>query len=200
MTSSVRMLALAAVLAGTFATGAQAQARSNTAGFNLGVFLNGTALDVEDADEIESGAGGSVHLGYGFNQSIQIFTRIGAASIEPEGGADSYTVAHVDLGARYTFGSEMSALRPFVLAAVTGRAASFDLGDDDTIDLRGPALTAGVGLGYFVSPSLAIEGGFSFSFGEFNEGRLNDDDWEDLEDEAIKANSTRFDLGLSWYP
>jgi opacity protein-like surface antigen len=206
MTSTVRTLVLAATLAGTFSTTAAAQMddpiqRSNTAGFNLGLFLNGSAAQVEDADETDSGAGLSLHAGYGFTPNVGVFARLSAAAIQAEGFEDDqYALAHFDLGLRYSFGSTASPVRPYLSGAVSGRAASFDLGSEGMLDVRGSGFTAGGGLEYFVQPNLAIEGGLSFSFGEFNEGRLDGSEWVDLDDEALDMNTTRFDLGVSWHP
>jgi hypothetical protein len=200
MTIAIRALALAAVLAGTLSTPALAQ-QSNTAGLNLGLFLNGTAAQVEDSDENDTGGGVSLHLGYGFSQSFQLFARAAASAIESEGFADDqFALAHFDVGGRFSFGSTATAVRPYVQAAFSGRAASFDLGSEGTLDVRGSGLSAGGGLEYFLSPSLAIEGGLSFTFGEFNEGRLDDGDWVDLEETAFEMNTTRFDVGISWHP
>lgn len=200
MTIAIRALALAAVVAGTLSTPAVAQ-QSNTAGLNLGLFLNGTAAQVEDSDENDTGGGLSLHLGYGFSQSFQLFARASASAIESEGFEDDqFALAHFDVGGRFSFGSTAIALRPYVQAAFSGRAASFDLGSEGQLDVRGSGLSAGGGLEYFVSPSLAIEGGLSFTFGEFNEGRLDEGEWLDLDDAAFEMNTTRVDLGISWHP
>lgn len=200
MTIAIRALAVAAVLAGTLSTPALAQ-RSNTAGVNLGLFLNGTAAEVEDGDEIDSGGGITLHLGYGFSQSFQLFARATASNIESEGFEDDqYALAHFDVGGRFSFGNTGSALRPFVQGAFSGRAASFDLGADGTLDVRGSGLSAGGGLEYFVTEALAIEAGLAWTFGEFTEGRVDDGDWEGLEDFSFEMNTTRFDLGVSWHP
>lgn len=208
MKNTVRTLTLATLLAGAAAAPLAAQtdpdflpARSKTAGFHLGVFLNGSAAQVEDADEADSGGGLSLHLGYGVNDNFSLFARASGAAIQAEGFAeDQYTLAHVDLGGRYSFGTTAAALRPFLQAAFSGRAASFDLGSEGMLDVRGSGFTGGGGLEYFVNPNLAIEGGLLFSFGEFNEGRLDGSEWVDLEDASLDMNTTRFDLGISWHP
>lgn len=199
MTNTVRTLALAIVLAGTVTAPALAQ-RSNTDGLHLGIFLSGAAAEVEDTDETDSGAGISLHLGYGFSEAISLFARANAAAIQSEGFADDqYTLAHFDLGARYSIGSSAAALRPFVQGAFSGRAASFEL-DGETLDVRGSGFTAGGGLEYFVNPTIAIEAGLAFTFGKFNEGRLDGGDWVELDDAEFSMNTTRLDLGVSFHP
>lgn len=206
MTNIVRAFALAAVLAGGLTTAAAAQVvdvepepRSNAEGFHLGLFLNGSAITVEDSEEVESGPGGGLHLGYGFNRNLSVFLRANLAAIEPAGGGDSFDLTHADLGLRYSFGGPGSVLRPFVLGAVSGRAVSISTGAGP-LEGRGPGFTAGGGLEYFLSRSVALEAGLSLSFGSFNEGRLDGGEWVDLESESFDATSSRFDLGFSWHP
>lgn len=206
MTNPVRALVLAAALAGTMTTTAAAQLdgpapASNTQGLNLGVFLNASAAQVEDADEADRGGGLSLHLGYGLNPNIALFSRLGVAAIQSEGlEDDQFALAHFDLGLRYSFGTEAAPLRPFLQGAYSGRAASFDLGPDGMLDVRGSGFTGGGGLEYFFQPNLAFEGGLLFSFGEFDEGRLDGSDWVELDDASIDMQTIRLDLGLSWHP
>lgn len=201
MTTPLRTLALASALVFGLSASAAAQqveapaVRSNTAGFNLGIFLAGASIQVDGSDETEAGRGGSLHVGYGFNQLVSVFARANAASIASQGGGANYGMAHVDLGARLSFGSQSAALRPFVQGAVNGRAVA-----DGDLEARGSGLTAGLGVEYFVNPALAVETGFSFSFGDFSEGRLGDGEWLDFGNEAFGATSARFDLGISWHP
>ena len=191
------------VLSTLFATAVHAQvaapeARSDVGGIVLAAALNGAAIDAEESDEVESGGGLSLRLGYGISENIVLYAELQGANVESADIDDTYTLTHVDLGGRYHFGGAASALRPFVGAAVTGRGASFDLGDE-TLDIRGPALTLGGGLEYFLSRTVALEAGLKFSFGEFNEGRIGDGDWEDL-DEEVSATTSRLNLGIAWHP
>lgn len=207
MKNIVRAFVLAAGMAGTAAAPAAAQfddepaARSNTQGFNLGLFLSSAAAIVEDSDEADAGRGLSLQAGYGFNDNVSVFTRLSAALIESEGFVDDqYALAHFDLGLRYSFAGTGSAIRPFVQGAFSGRGASFDLGDEGQLDTRGNGFTGGVGLEYFFSPVLALEGGFSYTVGELNQGRLDGGEWTDLDDASIDLSSGRLDLGISWHP
>lgn len=211
MKLTVRMLAVAATLTGTLSTTAAAQfdagqvnavdaPRSTTTGFNLGLFLSGAAIQAEESSEIESGAGGSLHLGYGINPNVSFFMRINGAVIQTPGSESEYALAHVDLGARYSFRGSAAALRPFVQGAVNGRGLSADAGSQGTVQARGPGFSAGVGLEYFFGPNVALETGLSWSVGKFNQGRLDDGDWVDFHDDSFSATSSRFDIGVSFHP
>jgi opacity protein-like surface antigen len=172
---------------------------SKTSGITLGVYLNGSSVKAEDQNESESGGGLSVRLGYGFSENLQLYAAGTGANIEYADADDTYGMGHFDLGARYMFGSGLNSARPYLNAAFSGRAASFDFGTE-TADLRGTGFTVGGGLEYFVNPSLAFEGGLDLTFGEFSEGRVGSGSWQDLGAESFRATSGRFNLGLAWHP
>jgi hypothetical protein len=202
MNNVIRTLAMAAALAGSLATASAAQTevpapepRSKTQGFNLGAFLNGSALAVDGSDETESGGGVGLHLGYGFTQNLSAFTRLNVASVDPSNDAEEYGLGHFDLGLRFSFGGTASALRPFLQGAVNGRAIVFD----DESGARGGGFTGGGGLEYFINRKLALEAGLFLSFGKFTEA-TDGEDWFELEDGGVKATSSRFDIGVSWHP
>ena len=50
---------------------------------------------------------------------------------------------------------------------------------------------------YFVSPSVALDGGASLSFGKFDQAEVDGEE-EDLDLDA--STSTRIRVGLNWYP
>jgi hypothetical protein len=204
MKNTLRTLALATALGGALSTSAAAQIdvtapRSNTAGFNLGAFVNAAGIQVEDSDA-ENGVGLGLHLGYGFSQNVSIFARVNVTSIGSDELADNYNLAHVDLGARYSFGQPSATLRPYLAGALSGHAVSFDLGSSGTLDARGPGLTASGGLEYFLSRTVALEAGLSVSVGKFNEGRIGDSGWVDLDEDELNTTTSRLDIGVSWHP
>lgn len=174
-------------------------ARSKTTGIVLGAYLNGTALSAEGED-VESGGGLSIRLGYGLNDRFELFTELHAASIRYANVDDTYGLAHFDLGARLNLGQTTVAWRPYLDAALTGRAASFSAGGGSTLDLRGSGLSLGGGVHYFFNPKLALDAGLRLTFGSFSEGRLGNSGWVDLQDGSISGTSSRVNLGLAWRP
>jgi hypothetical protein len=169
--------------------------RSRTAGFHLGLSLNGSALRVEDVGETEAGPGIGAHVGYGFTPSTAVFARVDLASMKS--GDLGFSLAHADVGLRFWFGDSSSALRPFLQAGVGGRSVSFD---DVDLATRGITLTGGGGLEYFVSQDLSIEGGLLLSWGEFSQGRAGDSGWVDLKSAGFLGTSARASVGFSWHP
>lgn len=175
-------------------------ARSNTSGLFLNLHLNGTAASYENDGEesdTENGGGFGGAIGYGFGPLFGAFLRVDAASISGEED-EEYTAAHVDLGARASFGGKTQALIPYVEGAITGRALVLDfLGEDVTYS--GPAFSLGGGLQYFFSSALALDAALVFSFGEYTDVSY-DDESVSLEDEAFSSTTTRLNIGVSWYP
>ncbi|HEU0054576.1 MAG TPA: outer membrane beta-barrel protein, partial [Longimicrobium sp.] len=193
MRNRVLSLALAAALVPVFAVNAAAQEIvgelppvSKTRGFSLGAFLNASGVQVEDSDA-ENGIGAGVQVGYGFGQHVTVFFRVTGTSVDSPGNAedDNYTLGHADLGARYSFGTFSSKLRPFLGGAFSGRALSFNLIEGGTLETRGPAFTGSGGLEYFLSRNFALEAALSIAYGEFNEGRYENSGWVDLEGDAL---------------
>lgn len=198
MRNTVRTLALAAVLAGAFSTSAAAQqpARSNTTGLALGVFLDGSAIEMEINDGTDIGRGGGLHLGYGVHPNASVFMRVTAAVADPADEIDEpYALAHFDVGARISFGSRAAALRPFVQGAISGLGYAEDQGTDGLVEARGSGFSAAAGLEYFINRDVAVETGFGYSRGDCTEMRRDGGEWVDFQDQAFDASSIRFDLG-----
>lgn len=183
----------AALVAAVVAVPAAAQQQYKTAGFQLGAALNGTGLQVEDADEAESGGGLSLRLGYGFTPRVSVFAQGTGATMED----GDYSLGHFDLGVRYLFST--ARLRPFVQGAVGGRAAQMELGGTD-VELGGAALTLGGGLEYAFGRTAGLDVGLDYSFGKFDQARVDGGAWEDMGSESFSATSARFNVGVVWRP
>ena len=170
-------------------------ARSSTRGLNLGVHLNGSALEYEEWQGTESGGGGGVRLGYGFNDLFTMYTQVDYANMISADGTEDYNLTQFDLGGRFSFRSRSKALRPYVDVAVSGRAARTDyLGSPLT--MSGSAFTLGGGLQYYFARHAAIDAGIKGSGGAFN--RITYEGTTETF-EGGNATSSRFNLGLSFY-
>jgi hypothetical protein len=83
----------------------------NTKGFFAGAAINGSSIQVDDADfgdsDRENGPGLTLHLGYNFTKNLGIFLSGTAATLsfdsEQVGERDDVTLAHGDLGVRGSF-------------------------------------------------------------------------------------------------
>lgn len=198
MKRSMFAAAAAAVLvAGSaFAQSMRTPTLYDTRGFTLGFQLNGNALTNDPSDVVkESGAGGGLSLGYGVSDRATLFLR----------GNVAYEMAQADLGMRYRLGSPGSALRPYAEVAVsrvgtmTGGAAFAEPGDNFVGRLRvsGPAITAGAGVEYFFTRSLALDAGVSYSRGRFTHGSLGG---HDVKIDRENFSTRRLNIGFTWRP
>ena len=190
-------LAAAPVAAQQEATDAESTARSHTAGLVLNLHLQGGSLSTEGGSN--SGGGAGAMIGYGVSPKVLIFLQVDAAEVDLDADQDlqgSYGLVHSDLGVRYTFANPDRAFVPYLAGAFTGLFAGAEvLGLD--VSVRGGGIRLGGGFGYYFVRQLALDVGLSFNFGSFTSVKVEDLE-RDLDD--TKANTTRFEVGLSWYP
>lgn len=167
----------------------------DTGGLVLGAALNGVAVQTEDEEELESGGGLTLQGGYGFGP-LTVFLRLGGDAVTGASGGGDYSLAHVDLGGRYHLGGT-SRWQPFLEAAYSGRAVTFDAID---LDARGAGITLGGGLFYFIAPAFSLGATLDYTFGDFEEARVSEGEWVDLGSDAFSVTTTRVDLGVNWHP
>src|SRR5688572_23218136 len=98
-------LALLAALASSSSLDAQ---ESTTRGFNLGLHISGQSITPEDGDRADAGGGG-LHVGYGFNRTVQLFLQLDAGEFDVDTAAveGTWTMFHGDLGARFHFANSL---------------------------------------------------------------------------------------------
>jgi hypothetical protein len=201
-TLAFRAALLAAFAAGTAVSPAAAQ-RSTTRGFTVGAHLQGASLQVED-DDPAGGGGAGLRVGYGFNRNFAGYIEADGIAFDvdnPDFGGE-WSMAHVDLGLRYSFANSLRRWIPFIEGAIGARAvrldnATVDSAAVDELNFSGGALSIGGGLGFFVSEKLAIETLVKFSGGTFEQIDVGNVSVNDLD---IEASSFRFKIGLAWWP
>lgn len=170
-------------------------ARSSTRGLNLGVHLTGSALEYEEWQGTESGGGGGVRLGYGFNDLFTMYAQVDYTNMISADGTEDYDLGQLDLGGRFSFRARSKTLRPYLDVAVSGRAMQTEyLGSPLT--MSGSAFTLGGGLQYYFARHAAIDMGIKGSGGKFN--RITYEGTTETF-EGGNASSSRFTLGLSFY-
>jgi hypothetical protein len=187
---------------------AQAQAtaqESTTRGFNVGLHMSGQGLNVENDDENRGAGGAGLVVGYGFNRIIEAFLQIDGAQFDVENAAveGDWTMAHLDLGARFHFANSLRSWVPYLLAAFSGRAVSVKDGrlnqttQAEEITFSGGAFTLGGGIMFYFNESWAADLQLLGSGGRFTEVRADD---VTFGNQDIDASSGRFNLGVSWWP
>jgi hypothetical protein len=178
--------------------------KSTTRGLNLGFHLQAASLSVQDQDH-EGGGGAGFRIGYGVNRIITLYFEADGISVDSE-NADAFqgkwTLAHADVGARFHFANTLRSWVPYLEVAVGGRAAKVKdvLSNGQTvgdIDFNGGSFSFGGGIYVYFKQTLALDVGLKFSDGEFNEVDIGAISVNNLD---IDATSTRFKIGIVWWP
>lgn len=113
----------------------------------------------------------------------------------------SYGLGHGDLGIRYSFANGSKPFIPYLTGAFSGLFAGADIqtsafGSTD-VSLRGGGLKLGGGFGYYFVPQLALDLNLTFTLGQFSDLTIEN---VTIDFENTKANTSRLEMGLSWYP
>lgn len=194
---TVLVAGLTSVLGARAASG-QASTKSHTNGFFLGVGLEGASQTVEGED-MESGGGLGLNLGYGFNKTFALYANLGGASISSHDIGD-YALAHVDLGARVSFRSGPNQVVPYLIGAVTGRAAKIDFvglsGHSNSANVSGAGFTLGVGLNVFFNRTLALDLNYLYTGGNYDQVKVDNVTISGLD---LSAKTGRLHAGVTWF-
>jgi hypothetical protein len=202
---AVAGLLCAAVSPEALAQGAASKVSGvNTKGFYAGAALNGSSIQMDDADfgdsDRDNGGGLTLHLGYNFTKMFGVFLSGTAASLkiddEESGEEEDVTLGQGDIGGRVSFVGS-SALVPYIEVAFTGLNAKFDFEGED-VELRGSGATGAIGLNWFFNPSVALDVNARYTKGEFNTIKVGGTSITN--DDGIGVNTGRLNVGIAWYP
>lgn len=172
--------------------------KSRATGFFIGAGFEGTGIKSTDQGApTESGPGGALLVGYGLNNTWSLFVQGSGANINENGGG-TYTLGHLDLGARMHFRAGTSAVVPFLQFGVSGRSASMtDPSTGLTSTGTGGGVFAGAGLNLHMTPALALSGAATWAYGSFSNFTV---DGSQVNAGSVDATSARLHLGLVWFP
>ena len=181
---------------------AQTSHSSKTEKLFLNAHINADYLNVEDADPV-GGSGFGIKAGYGFSPLFTLYIGIDGARMnasdfpgDDNDEAEQFDLGFAELGAQFNFRSGKSAAIPYANIALTGQGVLFDFANNNDVTFSGGGLTAGGGIKYFVSKTLALDLGLSFTFGNFGEVEYRDQTF-DIDQNSF---SSRLDFGVSWFP
>lgn len=174
----------------------------NTKGLFVNAHASGTGMRVAD-DEDDGGIGYGAAIGYGINKITTIYVQGHISNMSVEDAStleqirgDTYRLAHLDLGVRFT-GEVSQRGAVYGGGAVGGIAGSYDAQavSSDAI-LQGLVATGELGFMYFLAPRVALDLGINLSAGQYSnlnvEGRT--------ESVELDTLSVRLNGGLSVYP
>jgi opacity protein-like surface antigen len=196
---------VAAVLAFLLALPAGVLAQSSTTrGLSLGFHLSAASLTVEGQDRNDA-AGGGISVGYGVNRNIMLFAQLDGAQFENQVSQDvqgDWRLGHVDLGVRYHFANALRRWVPYAQASFGYRAVTVV---DPTVDgvrrneveLSGGGFSLGGGLAYYLSEAFSLDAQLLWTGGEFTTLRVDNISATGFD---VDATSSRFNLGVSWWP
>ena len=193
-----------ALVTSFLAVGSASAQKSTTRGFTLGAHLQGASLTVESGEQ-NTGGGGGLRVGYGFNRIVTLYFQADGGQIEVEDSnalTGTWTLAHADLGARFHLANSLRRWVPYLDAAVTARAVSVadavvEQQAADDVSFSGGAFTAGGGLMVYLKETLALDLELKWTTGEFSQIDVGNLSVSGLD---IDAQSTRFNVGLAWWP
>lgn len=197
-----RLVVTAAGLALVCAVGiapASAQAvKSHSSGFFVGLGLegNGIVTNPSGSSSInESGSGAGVELGYGFSPRWALYGDASGANINADGGG-TYTLTHVDVGARVHFRTGPNVVVPFLQFGLAGRDERQDV-DGHTVSANGAGVSFGGGLNAHFNPAFAFTGSVTWVVGNFSNYRVDN---VSFDGSSVNATSARLHLGVVWFP
>ena len=177
---------------------------STTRGFNVGAHVSGQSLTPEAGDRSNAGGFGII-LGYGFNRSFELFLQFDGGQFDVANAAveGDWSMVHGDLGVRYHFANSLRSWVPYLQAALTGRGVNVTNGalnqvtQSEDITLSGSAITLGGGILFFFNETLAADLQLALSGGRFTDVEVGTVTYNNAE---VDAQSTRFNIGVSWWP
>jgi Outer membrane protein beta-barrel domain len=179
--------------------------RSNTEGLTVNVggsYCRWSSSYFNQLDEREpNGLGGSLHLGYGIDQRLEVFARYERHSFQRnlKDDWDTYRLSTVGVGGRWNFGGTLQALRPYAELGVAFQSLKIDPvllnGNLFTYKLSGPAVQLGLGAHYFVLPDFALNLHVGGTIGKFSSFLANDAGLEDRPD----VKTLRVGVGVCYF-
>lgn len=178
---------------------APSQDRAWTAptGLSLGLFSNNVMLIHTGDTETAWGGGIGLSVGYGFSERFSLHLTSHGSWMLPDTD-DSYALTHVDVEGRYAFRSTGSRWAPSIAAGITARTGQFDVpvAQGSRREARTSAgATVGGGIGFQLSPSVTLDGGLRYTFGNFNRSGC-----PSTAGERECATSVRSSVGVIWHP
>jgi tetratricopeptide (TPR) repeat protein len=146
--------------------------------------LRGQGTSYSDDGGSLSGGGAEVSLGYGLSPTLAVLLKLGGSSL-----GDGVSVGNAGLGGRFHLGGGQRRLVPFLGAGAVFQTATVESGGLSA-DFSGPGGEVEAGLLYFLSPSLALDGGVSALFSSLENNAVG----------SFSATTVNVGFGVSWRP
>ena len=155
--------------------------------------------------DTHSGLGAGVEVGYRVTPRLLAYAGVDIAKqgINEFGLDGDFGLTHIEAGARLSFPITGSKLMPYVggwvgRRSLTTTATDLETGFSSNLSLSGLGAGASGGVQYFVSPSLALDGGVSLGIGKM--GNVKQDGQKEDWGTPNNTTTTRIRFGANWYP
>jgi len=209
----MQRILLAVVATVAFAVTAHAQQSQHPVMPSSRWVLNGhstAALGTSVGDDFGSldtqgGLGAGVEVGYRVTPRLLAYAGLDIAKqgIDEAGLDGDFGLTHIEAGARLSFPITGSKVMPYVGGWVGRRSLTttmddFETGTSSDLSLSGLGAGASGGVQFFVSPSLALDGGVSLGIGKMGNVKVDGhkEDWGT----PNNTTTTRLRFGANWYP
>lgn len=177
---------------------------STTRGFVLGLHASGASLAVESEDRNTAGGAG-LFFGYGVNRHFTIFLQLDGAEFDNQSTGDiegKWAMGHADLGVRFNFANSLRSYVPFVLGAFGARAVGVqdpvvDGTQQNDVSFTGSSFTLGGGIDFYFTETFALDLALMWTSGQFDTIHVNNASVSGFD---FDAKSTRFNVGIRWWP
>ncbi len=176
--------------------------KSTAKGFSVEMHTGITGWICDDLNvKNESGFHFGLKAGYGFSEWIEAFLEYNHSIINPGWEEfEAFPYNHLDIGARFNFGSTIKAFRPFTEITAMYQTSIQDAVDTDTgqflkLDMEGYGISIGGGIKYHLQLPLVLMLGGKYSFGSFDTIKVNGNDYQD----EWAANSYRLYFGIAYF-
>jgi hypothetical protein len=155
--------------------------------------------------DTHSGLGAGVEVGYRVTPRLLAYAGVDIAKqgINEVGLDGDFGLTHIEAGARLSFPITGSKLMPYIGGWVGRRSLTTTVDDFETetssdLSLSGFGGGASGGVQFFVSPSLALDGGVSLGIGKMGNVKVDGhkEDWGT----PNNTTTTRIRFGANWYP
>ena len=195
-------LSLATLAFAAIAPIAGAQSASTGSKLTLDLRAGMASGMIDDNDtglKTKGGADYGVSLGYDVTPAIRLGLGLGLSKqpLDVTGVTGDVGVSQFDLGARYSFVSAQRRWTPFLSAAVSPRALSFEEDGGSKYEASGTGFSVGAGMDYAFSPKIAFQGTLGYVTGKFGDWKV---DGDKVDAPKIDANGMHVNFGVSFRP
>jgi outer membrane protein with beta-barrel domain len=194
MRHAVVAVAVAVLLSPTLAANRLAAQKSQSSGLFFGFGFEANGISASQSDSVDAGAGPGFTLGYGINKRWALYGQLSIADIDA-GSGSTYSLVHLDVGARVHFRTGPNTVVPFLQFGLTGRELEQEV-SGATVRGSGLGVTFGGGVNVHLAPTLAASGAVAYTVGSLSHFAV---DGIPVSGESVHAESARVYLGILWF-